>query len=1278
MQATTDTITTTEEVQTEPAVVNRPLAFMWTWDWEKIAYALFITVALITRLWDLGARVMSHDESLHTQFSLQFFRGEGYNHTPLMHGPFLFHITPLFYWLFGVSDFSARLPVALFGVVLVAMPYLLRPWLGRVGALFTSFLFLISPFITYYSRYIRHDIYVIVWAMIIFIASWYYLRERKEKYLWWFAGGLALMYSTKEVSFIYTAIFGSFLIIRLVVRLWQNSWFHRALPQMKRPLLILILGVALLGAGFTGLRLADGEVAPATETATPAEEQGFAADPGAEGAVTAEAGQTTGQRLLHWLQVAGFIAIGGAAFLAARELRPHVDDFGEFDLIVLYSTLILPAISPFLAVLAGYNPMDYTVNSCQIAGQEAMTRLELLMARATNSVCISAFLSSGVVRTGFFVLLTLVIAVLVGLWWNRRRWVVAAVVFHSIFFLLYTSVLTNPSGWASGMVGSLGYWLEQQEVQRGSQPWFYYLFLVPFYEFLPLIFSFLAIRLWARRHRVGRIVGYWIPLFLLSLLAYSFSNWLLNRPVILDGGQPSNVAAMIIAAVILAAGIIYWFLVQQGRVRKAYDLGRNWRGLVEPEALVGFVPMLVWWLLLTWLAYSYAGEKMPWLSTHFVIPMALLSGWYFNEKLAGADSPRLPARGTLRMVGLTVIFIVALFLLLRPLILGQIELGDQSMQNLTAIGSLLGSLLIAVAVFYGLQHVGRRLDPAVRNRSWVLGLFVVLSLLTARFTYMATWPNADYATEYMVYAHAAPAVKDVVLPQLETLSERMHGDKSIRVAWSDDGTWPMQWYLRDYPNRLYTGKTPSASVAEYPVVIAGHRDLEAFENFLRDRDYVKHDYIFLWWPMEDYRRISWNGLFGLSDVRDQAGNAGTGRGILNADVRQALWNIFFYRDYEKYSDVFGGTHTVGEWPLRAELRLYIRRDVLANLWDYGAGAARIEPPVDPYAEGELALTPDLVIGAGGVSEETLSRPRNMTTGPDGNLYVLDSGNHRVVVFDSEGQHLRDWGEQGTAQGEFNEPWGIAVDESFVYVADTWNHRVQKFTLQGDFVATLGQSGSVADMGQDSGGYFFGPRSVLLMPNNQLLITDTGNHRLQLFDRDGGLIRVVGQMGADPGQFNEPVGLAQGADGSVYLADTWNARVQRFTPDLVPDFNWSIDGWEGDSTENKPYLAVDSAERIYATDPENFRVLIFNREGEYLARFGQPGEAIDRLGLPNGITVDGEDNVYVVDAQNNRILRYPPIDFSGLSPASAGGAAEEQAPEIENGDSQQPTEEDAGE
>ena len=72
------------------------------------------------------------------------------------------------------------------------------------------------------------------------------------------------------------------------------------------------------------------------------------------------------------------------------------------------------------------------------------------------------------------------------------------------------------------------------------------------------------------------------------------------------------------------------------------------------------------------------------------------------------------------------------------------------------------------------------------------------------------------------------------------------------------------------------------------------------------------------------------------------------------------------------------------------------------------------------------------------------------------------------------------------------------------------------------------------------------------------------------------------------------------------------------------------------------MALDSAGRIYVTDPEGFRVLIFNPDGTYLARFGTFGTGISNLGLPNGIAIDRNDFVYIADSGNNRILKFAPV------------------------------------
>jgi predicted membrane-bound mannosyltransferase/DNA-binding beta-propeller fold protein YncE len=1245
----------------KPDALSRPLIAALNLDWEKALYLTFMLLAIVTRFYGLGDRVVSHDESLHTQFSYQYYIGDGYVHSPLMHGPSLFHATAMSYWLFGDSDLASRIPVAILGVLLILIPYFLRDWLGRTGALFTSFLFLISPYITYYSRYIRHDIYLIVFALVVFIATWHYIRERRNKYLWWFAGGLALMFATMEAAFIYVAIFGSFLVVRLLALVVGSDWVRDVLPRLRTGVLVALLGVILVGVGIGVHTMTSQEAAAETATATT---EGFAVDPNATQAAAPAEESTFGQAM-RWVEMLGIAVFSLGLFLTVRQMRPYIDRYPEFDLIILYVSLLLPLISPLFIRIVGWNPVDYTLNSCGVAGDATGASISPLM----NMDCLRIVLASGVIKSGVFLIATLVIGVLVGLWWDRKRFLVAAIIFHAIFITLFTSVFTNLGGWRTGTIGSLGYWLEQHGVQRGSQPWFYYLFVTPFYEFLPLIFALLGIHLWTKQRRVNWLVWYWVLLALAAVPTYSLVNWLFNRNQI-DATLHSSIPGALAAVALLAVGgvaWVLWFLARRRQLAERLGLERGWRELVDLPAFVGFVPSLIWWMLLAWPAYSIAGEKMPWLSTHLTIPMALLAGWYLGQRLESVAGRALLSRRGLLAIGLTALLIVIGALALGPLLLGQVRLGAQELDNLTGLGRFLGGLLLAGGVAVLWRRVVAPLERPTRRVAVTLAVFVVLAVITVRFSYMASFVNYDYTNEYMVYAHGAPATKSIVLEQLEELSMRLHGDKSIKVAYDSDVSWPYTWYLREYPNKVYFGDNASQSLNDSPVVIVGSKNWANVDPFLAN-NYVKHDYTFLWWPMEEYRKFSWPALLG--NPTDEAR-----RGIGNPDVRQALWDIFWHRDYTKYGEVFGGTYTAGQWPVRHDLRLYIREDVLAELWDHGVGAVSAAGLTDPYEANALTLSPALVLnesGIAGTAEGALSSPRNVAIGPNGLAYVADAGNNRIQVFDADGRFVRGWGSPGAEAGQFNEPWGLAVDESHVYVADTWNHRVQKFTLEGEFVGAYGLSG--APSAEDAGlGLFFGPRDVVLIGDDQLLVTDTGNHRLQLLDREGNFLSQVGGFGNQPGQFNEPVGLAVAPDGSIYVADTWNGRIQRLSADLTVAGEWRVEAWFGQSINNKPYLAVDDAGRVYVTDPEGYRVLIFSPSGAYLNRFGQFGTDLNSLGLPNGLAFDAAANLWLVDAGNHRVLKYPSIFGAAVVPEELPLEEAEELFASPTADEAQPTE-----
>jgi 4-amino-4-deoxy-L-arabinose transferase-like glycosyltransferase len=213
------TLTAKTDTLSRKSWLDTPLLSTFSLNWEIALYILLVVIALVTRFYDVGARVMSHDESLHTLFSWNLYVGKGYQHDPMMHGPSLFHITALMYFLFGDSDFTARLGPVLFGVAMVILPYWFRPWLGRIGALAASFMILISPGLLYYSRYIRHDTFLDFFTLLMFLAFFQYMRTRANRWLFIGAAGVSLMICTMEAAYIHGFIGVTFIVWAFM---WEN------------------------------------------------------------------------------------------------------------------------------------------------------------------------------------------------------------------------------------------------------------------------------------------------------------------------------------------------------------------------------------------------------------------------------------------------------------------------------------------------------------------------------------------------------------------------------------------------------------------------------------------------------------------------------------------------------------------------------------------------------------------------------------------------------------------------------------------------------------------------------------------------------------------------------------------------------------------------------------------------------------------------------------------------------------------------------------------------
>ncbi len=156
------------------------------------------------------------------------------------------------------------------------------------------------------------------------------------------------------------------------------------------------------------------------------------------------------------------------------------------------------------------------------------------------------------------------------------------------------------------------------------------------------------------------------------------------------------------------------------------------------------------------------------------------------------------------------------------------------------------------------------------------------------------------------------------------------------------------------------------------------------------------------------------------------------------------------------------------------------------------------------------------------------------------------------------------------------------------------------------------------------------------------MADTGNKRIVIFGPDGDYITQFGTPGMGLGQLDEPVAVALDTPRNVYVTDTWNQRVQVFAPDVVglvytAIAEWPVDGWYGQSVENKPFIAVDTTGNISVTDPELCRV------DHLLARWTAGSRAGWLLGrtllLPSGIASDGSGGLWVTNAGNGTLVHF---------------------------------------
>lgn len=1124
----------------------------------------------------LGERVMSHDEVNHVVPAYTFYTGGGYHYDPVTHGPLQFHLIALSYTLFGDSDFSARIPDALFGIgVILFTLFAFKDYLGRIGSLIAGFLFTISPFISFYSRYTRNEIYIVFWGLALIWGVLRYLQFGRKRTLLFISIITALHFTDKATSYIFTAELLIFLAVIFVARLINKPW---KTPQLRKIFLLvaiisLVVGLATFGVGYNAL-----SNAPAAE----GEEEGV-------GVMISQLPAST--RLLIGGMVIGLlVGLVAAAYILIKGIGWHsIRDERTFDLLILQGTIVLPLLAALPMDILGFNPLDYS--------------------------------TQGILRSALFILPLFAISALIGLWWNWKVWVLNIGIFWGIFVTFYTSLFTQGSGFAAGLMGALGYWIAQQGVTRGTQPLYYYaLVQIPMYEFLPAFGTLLA-------------AAMSLPLISRTLKKANVDprEELLSEDIEAEIVDQDNEVIILTDQEFEQEGVDQKILDDDGNItEKPPRVVDNEGEIRKPPVLA----LLLYWSVMSLIAFSFAGERMPWLTTHIALPMILTSGWSFGRLVESFDWKQFKqGRGWL------VVILGGLFLLTTIRTFGTLmgptppfqgkELAQLQVTS-TFFMALVGMIASGTSLFFLLKKW-------TFNQIAKLGLLLLillLSIITIRTSYRANFILYDTAEEFLVYAHASRDPKDV-LEQVEEISHRLTGGKDIKVAYDSDLLYPYWWYFRDYPNKVWYSENPTRDLRDAPIILVGSGNYGLIEPVVVD-DYIQYDYHRLWWPSQAYYNLTFQ----------RAWNA-----LSNPEMRAALWQIWFNRNYEPYARLANiNTLTLENWQPSDTFRMYIRKDIVSQIWEYGAAPITLEPSVDPYEANTIELEANLVIA--GNQDYQLNSPRDIAIAPDGTLYVADSLNHRILHLDPEGNLLHTWGEFGATDyntniaappGAFNEPWGLAVGpDGSVYVADTWNNRIQKFTPDGEFVTMWGLFGAA-----ESPVHFWGPRGVAVDNEGRVFVTDTGNKRVVVFDDQGNDLSAFGGAGMGVAQFDEPVGISVDDQGRVYVADTWNKRIQILLPmgdalSYPTHITWDIDAWYGESLDNKPFVAVDRNYNTYVADPIMGRVLVFDLDGNFLLGWGGFGAGPGDIGIASGIEVDPDGNVWVSDAKNHRLMRFAPI------------------------------------
>lgn len=1065
--------------------------------WQKYLVIALFAYGFFSRFWGLGDKAFHHDESIHCFYSYELategrLRGPQndavtFGYDPVYHGPFLYHFSALIYFLLGDNDYTARVPFAIMGMILLFLVWECRKLLGVPMAIGMLGMAVLSPIVTYYSRFAREDVNVGTAFFAVAVYGALYLKEKKSKDLLLCVLALIIGYSMKESSYIYGFALGSFAVAWGLIRLIRfgmpelKSWFGAPYPFI---VLLLLYGCfsffvfTFVAVDYRVDPKQHGLVGGVIDIARNAFNMEKLSLSGPELAAKIKAQQRfftdSARASAKWTYIfTSFLLTFG--LLAAMEFfrfylfhdrkpqqpvkvtkKKEMEEppqpqamptlglpEGALPLIIcgslwflMFLCILAKAIVPFIVAVILWISFEL-VRQSHLKGVEENPSAPALVRMAAPWVTILS--SIGIVLL--------------------------------VYYFLFTQMFANPPGLKKGIYDYIEYWFGHQLGEyRLFGPFWFYIARMIFYEFAFLLIATFGV---------------------------------------------------VIAAV----------AVLLKKLQVAEPVTRT----MEPAGpFTPFFVLMIWMAIFNTIIYGYLHEKAPWLGFHQAIPWCMVAGGVLGWGLTV-----WPSRW----------FRLASAVLVTPLLL--ITLKVQLQVNLNWADN--------TAELVSQQQADRDVRDMVKlvyRLAEETGLYEDFPIATED---EVEWPFPWYFRHYKHHMFKTASTDAMVQFGDDSTFTEMRaklGDKYFYRKYLHRGAW--------IENSMDEGDLPGgtsfwANIKAYynNVEFKGKPFRLLFWNYFFHRERWSDIN-----PKYGYVYIRKECLPTLEPLQAPAGSLDAPRRLtpelkLQAPQGQA---INFKAPRGLRFDPEGNLQVVDS----LNGRVVVMNDTGAFVRSYGgpeSGVGRLT--VDPRFGGPSSIAFDtqgnsyvadtwghrivkfdragnylLSWGSGGPEGTKRTAdfygPRGVEVGPDGKVYVTDTGPKEIEVFEQDGTKAFQFCKSGQRKGELDEPVGMRFGpDGLLYVCDTGNERIQVFSPQGVFR----NSWPVPGWNMDKVGM---EPQIDFMPNGNVVISLSRKNNIRIFTPGGKAARNF-EIG---GPKSDPLGVTVGRDGKLWFTDRTASTVNR--------------------------------------------------------------------------------------------------------------------------------------